>query len=135
MKKVLTVGVFDLLHFGHVELFRKLKKNEDKLIVAVQDSNYVLKFKQDSKLIYSTEERCYLVKSIRYVDEVIVYRNVKDIVNEVDFDIFALGVDQVHNGFKNVEEYCLKNGKEILRMPRTEGISSSKIKQIIKEMK
>ena len=66
MKKVLTVGVYDLLHIGHVELFRKAKALGDYLIVAVQDSDVVLKFKPEAKMVYSTEERCYMVRAIRY---------------------------------------------------------------------
>ena len=76
MKKVLTVGVYDLLHVGHVNLFRRAKAQGDYLIVAVQSSDVVLKYKPEAKLIYSTEERMYMVKSIRYVDEVIEYLNV-----------------------------------------------------------
>ena len=58
MKKVLTVGVFDLLHFGHIELFRKARGQGDYLIVAVQSSENVLKYKPSSKLVYNTDERC-----------------------------------------------------------------------------
>lgn len=135
MKKVLTVGVFDLLHIGHIELFRKAKALGDYLIVAVQDSDYVLRFKPDAGLVYSTEERCYMVSAIRYVDEVVVYRNVGDIVDEVDFDLFAKGPDQSHAGFQRVVDYCGGNGKEVVVMSRTEGISSSELKDLIKCMK
>lgn len=135
MKKVLTVGVFDLLHIGHIELFRKAKALGDYLIVAVQDSDYVLRFKPDAGLVYSTEERCYMVSAIRYVDEVVVYRNVGDIVDEVDFDLFAKGPDQSHAGFQRVVDYCGRNGKEVVVMSRTEGISSSELKDLIKCMK
>lgn len=135
MKKVLTVGVFDLLHIGHIELFRKAKALGDYLIVAVQDSDYVLRFKPDASLVYSTEERCYMVSAIRYVDEVVVYRNVGDIVDEVDFDLFAKGPDQSHAGFQRVVDYCGGNGKEVVVMSRTEGISSSELKDLIKCMK
>lgn len=135
MKKVLTVGVFDLLHIGHIELFRKAKALGDYLIVAVQDSDYVLRFKPDAGLVYSTEERCYMVSAIRYVDEVVVYRNVGDIVDEVDFDIFAKGPDQSHAGFQRVVDYCGENGKAVVVMPRTEGISSSELKDLIKCMR
>lgn len=134
MKKVLTVGVYDLLHIGHVELFRKAKALGDYLIVAVQDSDVVLKFKPEAKMVYSTEERCYMVRAIRYVDEVVVYQDVKDIMSEVDFDVFAKGPDQKHTGFQAAVEYCEKNGKEVVVMPRTEGISSSDLKTIIKNM-
>lgn len=135
MKKVLTVGVFDLLHIGHIELFRKAKALGDYLIVAVQDSDYVFQFKPDASLVYSTEERCYMVSAIRYVDEVVVYRNVGNIVDEVDFDIFAKGPDQSHVGFQRVVDYCGENDKTVVVMPRTEGISSSDLKDLIKCMK
>ena len=54
MKKVLTVGVYDLLHIGHIELFRKAKALGNHLIVAVQDSEVVLQYKPDVNLVYST---------------------------------------------------------------------------------
>ena len=63
MKKVLTVGVYDLLHIGHVNLFRRARELGDMLTVAVQSSDVVLKYKPNAKLIYSTEERMYMVKS------------------------------------------------------------------------
>lgn len=134
MKKVLTVGVYDLLHIGHVELFRKARKLGDHLTVAVQDSEVVLAYKPGAKLIYSTEERAYMVRSIRYVDEVVSYRDVSDIVKEVDFDIFAKGPDQQHEGFQRAVEWCKANGKEVITLPRTEGISSSDLKELIKQM-
>lgn len=134
MKKVLTVGVYDLLHIGHVELFRKAKALGDYLIVAVHDSAVVKKYKPEANLVYSTEERCYMVKAIRYVDEVVVYESVDDIVKKVDFDIFAKGPDQSHQGFQNAVKYCEEHGKEVAILPRTEGISTSDLKSIIKNM-
>ena len=134
MKKILTVGVYDLLHIGHVELFRKAKAMGDYLIVAVQDSEVVLQFKPEAQMVYGTEERCYMVRAIRYVDEVVVYRDVKDIVQEVDFDVFAKGPDQKHAGFQAAVRYCEEHGKEVVVMPRTEGISSTDLKTIIKNM-
>ena len=59
MKKVLTVGVFDLLHIGHVELFRRAKALGDYLIVAVQNDDYILKFKPEAQTVNNTAERCY----------------------------------------------------------------------------
>lgn len=131
--KVLTVGVFDLLHIGHVELFRKAHKF-GKLTVAVQDSDVVLKYKPEAKLIYSTEERMYMVKAIRYVDEVIPYKGVDDIVKETDFDIFVTGPDQNHKGFEEAKHWCESHGKQVIILPRTEGISSSWLKEQIKNM-
>ncbi len=133
-RKILTVGVYDLLHIGHVELFRKAKALGDHLIVAVQASDVVLKYKPETELVYTTEERCYMVKSIRYVDEVIVYEGVDELVKTIDFDIFAKGPDQNHKGFCDAEIYCKEQGKEVVVMPRTEGVSSSQLKEIIKNM-
>ena len=96
MKKVLTVGVYDLLHIGHVNLFRRARAVGDSLVVAVQESDVVLKYKPGAKLVYSTEERMYMVKAIRYVDDVITYEAVDDIVKTADFDIFVTGPDQTH---------------------------------------
>lgn len=100
MKKVLTVGVYDLLHIGHVNLFRRARAVGDSLVVAVQESDVVLKYKPGAKLVYSTEERMYMVKAIRYVDDVITYEAVDDIVKTADFDIFVTGPDQTHEGFQ-----------------------------------
>lgn len=134
MKKVLTVGVYDLLHIGHVEVFRRARRYGDHLIVAVQDSEVILKYKPEAKMVYSTEERCYMVKAIRYVDDVVVYRGVDDIVKEVDFDVFVKGPDQQHEGFQRAVAWCEEHGKEVITLPRTEGISSSWLKETIKKM-
>ena len=135
MKTVLTVGVYDLLHIGHIELFRKSRALGDRLVVAVQDSEYVKLFKPEANLVYSTEERCYMVKAIRYVDDVVVYTSADKIVHEVDFDIFAKGPDQNHEAFQKAEAYFRENGKQVVVLPRTKGISSSELKTLIKSMK
>ena len=134
MKTILTVGVYDLLHIGHVELFRKAKALGDRLVVAVQSSEVVKQFKPNSDLVYSTEERCYMVRAIRYVDEVVVYHNVRDIVKEVDFDVFVTGPDQNHEGFQEAMRWCKNNGKQVIVLPRTEGISTSELKELIRNM-
>lgn len=134
MKNVLTVGVYDLLHIGHVNLFKRARAVGDRLVVAVQESDVVLKYKPEEKLVYSTEERMYMVKAIRYVDEVITYRAVDDIVKTADFDIFVTGPDQNHAGFQKAIQWCKEHGKEHVVLPRTEGISSSWLKEQIKTM-
>lgn len=134
MKKVLTVGVYDLLHIGHINLFRKARAVGDYLVVAVQDSDVVLKYKPEAKLVYSTEERMYMVKAIRYVDDVLRYKAVDDIVKTADFDIFVTGPDQKHEGFQRAILWCKEHGKEHVVLPRTEGFSSSWLKEQIKTM-
>lgn len=127
-KRVLTVGVYDLLHKGHVELYRRAKGLGDYLIVAVQDSGFILKYKPNAKVLNSTEDRKYMIKSIRYVDEVITYTDVDKIVKEVDFDVFVTGPDQCHAGFQRAIEWCEEHGKEHIVLGRTDGVSSSELK-------
>lgn len=130
-KKVLTVGVYDLLHKGHVELYRRAKGLGDYLIVAVQDSDYILKYKPSAKVLNSTEDRKYMIKSIRYVDEVITYTDVDKIVQEVSFDVFVTGPDQSHEAFQRAIRWCEEHGKEHFILARTDGVSSSELKERI----
>lgn len=132
-KRVLTVGVYDLLHKGHVELYRRAKGLGDYLIVAAQDSEYILKYKPNAKVLNSTEDRKYMIKSIRYVDEVITYTDVDKIVQDVDFDVFVTGPDQCHSGFQKAIQWCETHGKEHIVLARTDGVSSSELKAKIAE--
>lgn len=132
-KKVLTVGVYDLLHKGHVELYRRAKGLGDYLIVAAQDSDFILKYKPTAKILNSTEDRKYMIKAIRYVDEVITYTDVDKIVQEVDFDVFVTGPDQCHDGFQRAIRWCEEHGKEHIVLGRTDGVSSSELKAKIAE--
>lgn len=134
MKKVITVGVFDYFHLGHLRLFENAKKLGDYLIVAVQDEKCILKTKPNANILYSTEQRIDLVKALRIVDEVIVYQDVDTILPEVDFDVFAIGGDQIHDGFKRAVKWCEENGKEVIRLSRTPGICSSQIKKQLENL-
>ena len=131
--RVLTVGVYDLLHKGHVELYRRAKGLGDYLIVAAQDGDFILNYKPNAKVLNTTEDRMYMIKSIRYVDEVITYTDVDKIVSEVDFDIFVTGPDQCHAGFQRAIKWCEENGKEHIVLARTDGVSSSELKAKIAE--
>lgn len=103
------------------------------VIVAVQDSDVVLKYKPNTTLLYSTEERIFMVQAIRYVDDVVVYQSIDEIVKKVPFDILAVGPDQNHEAFQRAFEWCKENGKQVVVMPRTKGISSSELKIKIKK--
>lgn len=132
-RRILTFGVYDMLHFGHIMLFKRAKEmngQTNDLIVAVQDSKQILKYKPNTKMVNSLEERLIMVSSIRYVDEVVVYNDVDVDIQKVDFDVFVKGPDQNHDGFKRAEEWCRQNGKEVVVLPRTEGISSSMLRNI-----
>ena len=71
----------------------------------------------------------YMVSTIRYVDEVVLYRDVDKDLPNFDFDVFAKGPDQMHAGFQRAVEWCRENGKEVVVIPRTEGISSSMLRE------
>ena len=131
MVKVLTVGVYDYFHIGHLNLFERARAYGDYLIVAVQDTDYILKYKPDADLMYSLEDRMRLVGSLRVVDEVITYQDVDRTVMETEFDVFVVGGDQNHEGFQRAMQWCLDHGREVVRLPRTEGICSSDIKASI----
>ena len=134
-KKVVTVGVFDYFHLGHLRLFENARKLGDYLIVAVQDGNCILKTKPNASILYSTEQRIDLVKALRVVDEVIVYQDVDTLLPKIDFDIFAVGGDQNHPGFQRAIKWWEENNKTVVRLSRTPGISSSQIKKQVEELK
>lgn len=131
MRKVITFGVFDYLHLGHLRLFNNCKRNGDYLIVAVQDGDYILKYKPQAQVLYTTQERVEMVSALRIVDEVVVYQGVSpEFLSSVEFDVLALGEDQVGDRFTTVERWCKDNGKGVVRMKRTPDICSSKIKKV-----
>ena len=101
--------------------------------MAAQDSDYILKYKPNARVLNSTEDRKYMIKSIRYVDEVITYTDVDQIVKEVDFDVFVTGPDQTHEGFRRAIQWCEDHGKEHIVLGRTDGVSSSELKTKIAE--
>lgn len=129
MRKVITFGVFDYFHLGHLRLFENCKKHGDFLIVAVQDGDFILKYKPEAKVLYSTQERVDMVSALRVVDKVVVYQSVcPEFFETVDFDVLALGEDHTAERWVIVTEWCERHGKEVVRMKRTPGISSSNIK-------
>ena len=128
MKKVLTVGVFDYFHYGHLKVLEQAKSAGEYLIVAVQDSGTILKYKPQSAVLYTTDQRVEMVSALKMVDEVVVYEDVDTIVPQIEFDVLALGEDQTHSGFKTAVEWCEANGKKVVRLKRTPNISSTMIK-------
>ena len=129
MIKILTFGVFDYFHLGHLRLFKQCKEHADYLIVALQDGNSILKFKPDAKILYTTEERKEILESIKYIDEVIIYDSLcPEYLKKVDFDILALGEDHKGERFDIAIKWCNEHNKKVVRLKRTPGICSSTIK-------
>ena len=133
MSKILTFGVYDYFHLGHLRLFKQCKEHADFVIVAVQNGEYIRKFKPEAQVLYSTEERVEMLEALRVVDKVIVYDTVgvealEMIENKVGFDILALGEDHKGERFDIITNWCNEHGKSIVRLKRTPGIASSEIK-------
>lgn len=125
MKKVITYGTFDLLHAGHINLLRRAKELGDYLIVVVSTDEF--NWEQKHKKCYFTyEERKKLVEAVRYVDLVIPEvswdQKISD-VKEYHVDTFVMG-DDWKGKFDFLKDYC-----EVVYLPRTEGISTTKIKE------
>lgn len=124
MKKVITYGTFDLLHYGHINILKRAKLLGDYLIVAISTDEFnKIKHKQAH---FAYEERKLILEAIKYVDEVIPENNweqkVRD-VREYKVDVFVMGDDWVGE-FDFLKEYC-----EVKYLPRTEGISTTQIKE------
>lgn len=130
MKTVLTVGVYDLLHWGHFELFRRCKElagENGRLIVAVQSDEWVTRFK-NVKLVYNWAQRAQMISTLRTVDDVVPYTAVDETIKTLQFDTFICGPDQNHAGFQRAKDWCKAHGREVVVLGRTEGISSSQIR-------
>ena len=75
-----------------------------------------------------------MLRALRAVDEVVLYSDVSESIKLFDFDVFAVGADRQHSGFQKAIEYCKANGKEVVRLERTQGISSTLIrKELLKD--
>ena len=130
MNKILTFGVYDYFHLGHLRLFKQCKKYGDYLIVAVQDGDYIKKYKPEAKIMYTTEERVEILEALKIVDEVVVYKIVGvEALEKINFDTLALGEDHIGRRFDEITNWCKDHGKNIVRLKRTPGIASSDIKK------
>lgn len=128
MTKVLTFGVFDYFHYGHLKLFEQARKYGDYLIVAIQKDEDIKKRKPNHVLRYNYSQRAEIISQLRLVDEIYPSSDVKDDIGNIDFDVLALGEDQNHDGFKSAIKWCKEHNKKVVRLKRTSGISSTMLK-------
>ena len=110
-------------------MWQKPRLGGGKVLVAVQDNDFILKYKPESRIVYSLEEKIFMLEAIRYIDEIKIYKDVDEDIKKYDFDILAVGPDQKHEGFQRAMKWCREHGKEVVVMPRTEGISSTILKE------
>lgn len=129
MKRVLTYGTFDLLHYGHIRLLKRAKELGDYLIVAVSTDEFnELKGK---KAYHNYETRKLMLEAVRYVDLVIPeesWNQKPDDIKKYEVDTLVMGDDWAHDSkFMGLDKYC-----EVVFLPRTEGVSTTKIKKELK---
>lgn len=129
MRKILTFGVYDYFHLGHLRLFKQCKEHADFLIVAVQNGDFIKKFKPNAKVLYTTNERVEMIEALRIVDKVLVYDTAcVEFLEKIEFDVLALGEDHIEDRWLLLENWCNENGKTVVHLKRTPGIASSEIK-------
>ena len=126
MKRILTYGTFDLLHYGHIRLLKRAKELGDYLIVAVSTDEFnSIKHK---KSYHNYETRKKMLEAIRYVDLVIPEENWNQKINDIKtyhVDTVVMGSDWTGNEkFEQLKDYC-----DVVYLERTEGISTSQIKR------
>lgn len=125
MKRVITYGTFDMLHYGHINLLKRAKKYGDYLIVALSTDEFNYNAKQ-KQCYFTYEQRKELLEAIRYVDLVIPEENwdqkVSD-MHEYHVDVFIMGDD-----WKGKFDYLKDEGVEVVYLPRTPEISTTQIK-------
>ena len=128
MKRVMTYGTFDLLHYGHINILKRAKSLGDYLIVGLSSDEFnELKGK---KSVMSYEERKEILESIRYVDKVIKESNWEQKVDDIikyNIDVFVIG-DDWEGKFDFLKEYC-----GVVYLPRTKSISTTLLKEIIQK--
>lgn len=126
MKRVITYGTFDMLHYGHINLLKRARALGDYLIVVLSTDEFNWEQKQ-KKCYFSYEQRKALLESIRYVDLVIPeqsWEQKKSDVHEYHIDTFVMG-----NDWEGKFDFLKEEGVEVVYLPRTPEISTTQIKQ------
>ena len=130
MKRVITYGTFDLLHYGHINLLRRAKELGDYLVVALSTDEFNWVEKQ-KKCYFSYEQRKQLLEAIRYVDLVIPENNweqKRTDIHEYHIDTFVIGDD-----WQGKFDFLKEEGAEVVYLERTPDISTTTIKKDIKQ--
>ena len=131
MKRIITYGTFDLLHYGHINLLRRARELGDYLVVVLSTDEFNWNEKQ-KKCYFTYEQRKALLEAIRYVDLVIPEENWAQKVTDVQefrVDTFVMGDDWEGN-FDFLKDYC-----EVVYLPRTPEVSTTQIKHELKGKK
>ncbi len=124
MKRVITYGTFDLLHYGHIELLRRARALGDYLVVALSSDEF--NAGKGKQAYFSYDERRTMLEAIRYVDLVIpedTWEQKTEDVKKYDIDVFVIGDDWKGRFDEQLEGLC-----EVVYLPRTPEVSTTQIK-------
>lgn len=125
MKRVLTYGTYDLLHYGHIRLLKRARALGDYLVVAI--STDAFNAGKGKKAYHDYRTRKEMLEAVRYVDLVIPEESWDQKIDDVNLyriDVVVMGADwEGSDRFEYLRDYC-----ELVYLPRTEGVSSSMIK-------
>lgn len=130
MTKVITYGTFDIIHTGHINLLKRAKEYGDYLIAAISSDEF--NEMKNKEAYYSFEQRKVILEAVRYVDEVIpedTWEQKAEDIKKYDIDILVMG-DDWKGEFDYLQEYC-----KVIYLPRTVGISTTKIKSDLNRLK
>ena len=132
MKVIYTSGVFDLFHIGHLNLLKRARSMGDRLVVGLSTDHFVESYK-GSRPVIPYNQRKEILESIKYVDAVIRQNCVEKIRNMVDAgaNVIVMGDDWKEKGIMG-QETIIKSGKKIVYVPYTKGISTTEIRDWIK---
>lgn len=130
MKRVITYGTFDLLHYGHINLLRRAKEQGDYLIVALSTDEFNWNEKQ-KKCYFNYEQRKHLLEAIRYVDLVIPEESWEQ--KREDIHLYHVNTFVIGNDWEGKFDFLKEEGAEVVYLERTPDISTTTIKQDIKQ--
>ncbi|MBQ6184913.1 MAG: glycerol-3-phosphate cytidylyltransferase [Bacteroidales bacterium] len=130
MKRVITYGTYDLLHYGHINLLKRAKALGDYLIVVLSTDEFNWNEKQ-KKCYFPYEIRKAMLEAIRYVDLVVpetCWEQKRTDIHTYNVDTFVMGDD-----WKGKFDFLKEEGAEVVYLPRTPDISTTQIKAELKQ--
>ncbi len=129
MKKIITYGTFDLLHYGHISLLERAKRLGDYLIVCLSTDDFN-RYEKGKESYFKYEERKRILEAVKYVDEIIPeesWEQKKTDIHKYGIDVFVIGDD-----WAGKFDYLKEEGCDVVYLSRTKEISTTQIKNDLK---
>lgn len=129
MRKVFVNGCFDILHRGHIELFREAKSLGDKLLVAIDSDKRVSDLKGSSRPINKQEDRKFVLESIKYIDDVVIFDSDSSLINTIKE--YGPNIMMVGSDYKDKKVIGSSHANKLVFFERIDGYSTTKVLQNI----